>query len=488
MRQSFGQSSTSELKKLKPGSSIFARQLRCGLLVASFLGVLIILYQGIADYLALRDDYEAANARVINEIRVVARTVLFDQNADLARTVANSAMFERSVVSVKLMDIDGNVIAKQHRAGANLSSDTLSDAFFGGIVSRNLPIYSPVGGAARGDVVGQIQISFSPQVYVSLLYERIKASLIGVLIFAVAMTFSAVGVTYFIVTRPLLELINYMVKVNPADASKPLPLPPSHRHDDEIQMLGSSLIGLLALIRSKVQRIANVTDELKSANLTLESRVEQRTRELNSAIEKLELLAATDPLTGLANRRTLMGRLKNAVAVWKRRGTRVGLIIVDLDHFKILNDTYGHQVGDMVLKSVARVFVRVLRETDLVARLGGEEFAVLLGDEDENGSWRVAERLREEISRDSVCSDDATIHYTASLGIACLPVRHDCTAFDGEGVEGVLRQAREVENIIDALYSLADKALYQAKENGRNRCEVMVPPPDFLQKMADGTL
>ncbi|OKH89199.1 GGDEF domain-containing protein [Thalassospira sp. TSL5-1] len=480
MRASSDRSDTDDLKKLKPGSSIFARQLRCGLLVASLLGVLIILYQGIADYLSLREDYESTNARVINEIRAVSKTMLVEKNAELARTVANSAMFERSVMSVRLIDLDGNVIAAQHRDETILSQSIWSELLFDGVVSHSLPIYAPAVGMTKGPIVGQLQISFSPQVYISLLYDRIKASFIGVLIFAVAMTFAAVGVTYFIVTKPLLELITYMVRVNPADASKPLPLPPPHRHDDEIQMLGSSLIGLLALIRSKVHRIANVTEELKAANLTLETRVEQRTRELNSAIEKLERLAATDPLTGIANRRTLMGRLKNAIAVWKRRGTRVGLIIVDLDHFKVLNDTYGHQIGDTVLKSITAVFNRVLRETDLVARLGGEEFAVLLSDEDEKGALVVAERLRAEISRDVVHVDDMTISYTASLGIACLPARDDFDKGDGEGMEGVLRQAREVENIIDALYSLADKALYQAKEKGRNRCELMVPSADFL--------
>ena len=481
MRVSPGGPDTEELKKLKPRNSIFARQLRCGLLIASLLGVLIILYQGISDYLSLRDDYEATNSRVINEMRVVAKTMLIEEEEQFAKTVVNAAMFERTVMSVRMIDLDGKVIAEKYRDGAIASPDMLSKLLFGGVVSYSLPVYSLAEGENARAIAGQFQISFSPEAYISLLYDRMIASFIGVFVFALAMIFSFVVVTYFIVTKPLLELISYMVCVNRVDASKSLPLPPAHRHDDEIQMLGSSLIGLLALIRSKVQRIANVSEELKAANQTLESRVEQRTEELNRAVEKLERLAATDPLTGLANRRTLMGRLKNAIAVWKRRGTRVGLIIVDLDHFKVLNDTYGHQIGDTVLKSVAAVFNRVLRETDLVARLGGEEFAVLLSDEDEEGVMTVAERLRQEISRDLVQVDDMAISYTASLGVACLPTKSDFDNGTFDGTEGVLRQAREVENIIDALYSLADKALYQAKENGRNRCEVMVPAANFLQ-------
>lgn len=474
-----GAAKKEDLGKLRPGSSLFARQLRWGLLIALCLGILIMLYQGISDYRSLLNVYDQTNERVINSTLAVAGTAVQERDMELANAVTYSAMVQRSVASVRLTTLDGKVLAEQHRDLSALPQSMWTDSLFGGTVTQNIPLYAPSTDLLDRIAVGELEITFSPHVYIAALYGRIEISFIGVFVFALAMTFAAVGVTYFIVTKPLLELIGYMVKVNPTDTKKSLPLPPPYRHDDEIQLLGSSMIGLFALIRSKVEKLANVTEELKSTNLSLETRVEQRTHELNQAVEKLELLAATDPLTGLANRRALMGRLKNAIAVWKRRGTRVGIIILDLDHFKTLNDTYGHQTGDMVLKSLAAVFGRVLRETDLPARVGGEEFAVLISDEDENGLSTVAERLRKAISEDVINANGTTIHYTASLGIACLPVKADLDMGDGDGIEGLLRQAREVESIIDQLYSLADKALYIAKEKGRNRWELGEPPANF---------
>jgi|TARA_R110001583_G_scaffold190210_1_gene354295 diguanylate cyclase (GGDEF)-like protein len=457
------------LTKLKPGSSLFTRQLRWGLLIALFLGTLIMLYQGGSDYQALRTVYDQTNERVINSTLAVAGTAVRTGDVALATAVTRGAMVQRSVAAVQLVTANGNVLAEQHRDLDLLPQNMWLDGFFGGVVTQNVELYTPTKDIAHKIAVGELRLTFSPHVYIAALYGRIKLSFFGVCIFALAMTFGIACVSYFIVTKPLLQLIDYMIKVNPIDTNRHLPLPPPYRHDDEIQLLGSSMIGLFALIRNKVEKLANVTEALQASNQTLESRVEQRTRELNDVVEKLELLAATDPLTGLANRRALMGRLKNAIAVWKRRGTRVGLIILDLDHFKTLNDTYGHQTGDVVLKSLAAVFGNVLRETDLPARVGGEEFAVLISDEDENGLMTVAERLRRAISEDVITVNDQTITYSASLGIACLPVRNEADVNDGDGMEGLLRQAREVESIIDMLYSVADKALYTAKKAGRNR-------------------
>jgi len=469
-----------ESAKLKLGSSLFARQLRWGLLIALLLGLLIMLYQGISDYRALQTVYDQANERVINSTLAVAGTAARTGDVALATAVTRGAMVQRSVAAIRLLTADHKVLAEQQRDLDLLPQSMWLDDLFGGVVTQNVTLYAPAQDIAQKVVIGELQLTFSPHVYIAALYGRIQLSFFAVFVFALAMTLGMVCVSYFIVTKPLLQLIDYMVNINPVDTNKHLPLPPPYRHDDEIQLLGSSMIGLFALIRNKVEKLAKVTEALQASNQTLEIRVEQRTRELNDVVEKLELLAATDPLTGLANRRALMGRLKNAIAVWKRRGTRVGLIILDLDHFKTLNDTYGHQTGDMVLKSLSAVFASVLRETDLPARVGGEEFAVLISDEDEDGLMIVAERLRKSISEDVITVNDQTINYTASLGIACLPSKNETSDSDSDSMEGLLRQAREVENIIDMLYSVADQALYTAKKAGRNRFEMGELPQNFL--------
>ncbi|WP_085585484.1 sensor domain-containing diguanylate cyclase [Thalassospira mesophila] len=468
-----------ELAKLKLGSSLFARQLKWGLLIALLSGLLIMLYQGVSDYRSLLTIYNQTNQRVINSALLVANSAVLNRDVELANAVVGSALVQRSVASARLIDANGDVLVEQRRNLDELPQSIWVDRLFGGISTQEVALHVPGGNLADQRVIGELQITFSPHVYIAALYRRMEISFFGVLVFALVITCGLVGVTYLIVTKPILELSAYMVTVNPVDVDKHLPMPPPYRHDDEIQLLGSSMIGLFGLIRNKVQKLGRATDALQAANQTLEMRVEQRTHELNEVVEKLELLAATDPLTGLANRRALMGRLKNAIAVWKRRGTRVGVIILDLDHFKTLNDTYGHQAGDTVLKSLASVCHKVLRETDLPGRMGGEEFAVLVNDEDEKGMMVVAERLRKAIEADTISANGQTIHYSASLGVACLPAVGDMALSDGEGMEALLRQAREVEAIIDMLYSVADRALYSAKENGRNQCVFGALPASF---------
>jgi|TARA_R110000751_G_scaffold55247_5_gene118471 diguanylate cyclase (GGDEF)-like protein len=467
-----GTAKKQDLTKRTHRSSLFARQLRWGLLIALALGVLIMLSKGFSDYRDLWSFYDKTNERVLTSTVPVAGNAVQTGDVELAMAAIRGAMVSRTVVSVRLLMADRTVLAQQQYHPDLSPSGRWQDDLFGGIVEQDVVLYAHDRDRVEQVVVGELQMTFSPKVYVAILCDRIKQSFLAVFILALFMAFGMVGVSYFIVNKPLLQLIDYMVNVNPVETDKDLPMPPPYRHDDEIQMLRSSLIGLFALIRSKVEKLANVTDALQASNQTLEIRVEQRTRELNDVVEKLEFLAATDPLTGLANRRALMGRLKNAVAVWKRRGTRVGLIILDLDHFKALNDTYGHQTGDVVLKSLAGVFARVLRETDLPARMGGEEFAVLISDEDEDGLRIVAERLRKAVAEDVITVNDQTITCTVSIGIACLPVKNETEFLENDGVDSVLRQAREVESIIDVLYFVADRALYAAKAKGRNRFEM----------------
>jgi diguanylate cyclase (GGDEF)-like protein len=187
---------------------------------------------------------------------------------------------------------------------------------------------------------------------------------------------------------------------------------------------------LVARVRVHLQIVA-LQDELKRRN------------------KRLELLSRTDELTGLSNRRHFMERLGSEFVRSQRYRSSVSLVLLDVDHFKRVNDTYGHIVGDQVLVGVADCMTGLLRRCDVAARHGGEEFAMVLPETPESGALVVAERFRETVEEALFESPDVSVRVTVSLGVATYPGGRIETA------EDLLRRA--------------DQALYAAKNAGRNR-------------------
>lgn len=185
-------------------------------------------------------------------------------------------------------------------------------------------------------------------------------------------------------------------------------------------------------------------------------------RRVQRLLAATQALSSTDPLTGLANRRSLVDQAPRIWRQARRDGQRVAALVLDLDHFKRLNDTYGHAVGDAVLREVSRALAASVRPADVLARTGGEELVVLGLVSDPDEGWRLAQRLRLAVV-DSECGRQRGV--TASIGVALAgPV-------DGE-------------DPTDALWRLvdrADAAMYEAKQNGRDRVVVagswLVPRP-----------
>ncbi len=164
--------------------------------------------------------------------------------------------------------------------------------------------------------------------------------------------------------------------------------------------------------------------------------------------EKLQLLATTDELTGLWNRRYFIKCLGDELKRMKRHNHPFSLLMVDIDYFKTVNDIFGHNTGDLSLQYLSGLMRNRLREVDLVARLGGEEFGIILPDTDLDSAQAVAENLRKIIAETPFFHDGDTINLTVSIGVTeCKP--------DTASVEELLK--------------LADKALYSAKNEGRNR-------------------
>lgn len=167
----------------------------------------------------------------------------------------------------------------------------------------------------------------------------------------------------------------------------------------------------------------------------------------------------SDHLTGVANRRALFEAAEIELKRWRRAPRPLSLLTLDADYFKRINDTYGHPAGDVVLKNLGATLLGAVREMDIVARIGGEEFAILLPSTDLADAQRLAERIREAISTQVVQSDDATIRYTVSVGVSTMH----------ESLHG-----------FDMLLKLADQALYAAKRNGRNRVETAINPAESV--------
>ncbi len=175
---------------------------------------------------------------------------------------------------------------------------------------------------------------------------------------------------------------------------------------------------------------------------------------LKSHYEKSISMAVTDGLTGLYNRHYLNTHLGNMVRQAIRNGKNMALMIMDMDYFKQVNDEYGHDAGDAVLKQLAKAIIPETRSTDLVARFGGEEFIILMPETNAQAARQAAERLRKAIENmEFQIGDGKTVRCTLSIGVANM---HS----EGDSAEGLLKRA--------------DEAMYRAKRNGRNRVEIAV--------------
>lgn len=211
-------------------------------------------------------------------------------------------------------------------------------------------------------------------------------------------------------------------------------------------------------VRAKVQGLNEgasdyLTKPFHDDELVARARVHIKLKLLQDELRKknqlLEELSRTDGLTGLLNRRYLMELLTAEVHKTERYHHPFSLVMLDIDFFKKINDTFGHVTGDAALKMVGQVLRREVRACDVAARFGGEEFAILLPQTDREGALTAAERLRKAIEAAEVASRGYVLHVTASFGVATYP---------SEGIESV-----------EDLVTRADKALYRAKSEGRNR-------------------
>lgn len=220
--------------------------------------------------------------------------------------------------------------------------------------------------------------------------------------------------------------------------------------------------GGVTMRRERLQELDDIAQSAEAFGAALE-RVREHTAALENEIAerqqiqaRLQALATTDDLTGLCNRRHFIATAEQELERARRYRLPLALVMIDADHFKVINDRFGHHAGDLALKSLATVGRRHLREVDTLARIGGEEFALLLPQTGYPEALAAAERLRQAIEEEVIECDTGRVRFTISLGVASLDV------------DRIQR--------IEQLMQMADAALYRAKENGRNRVEAAVLP------------
>jgi diguanylate cyclase (GGDEF)-like protein len=194
--------------------------------------------------------------------------------------------------------------------------------------------------------------------------------------------------------------------------------------------------------------LAALLSQLRGTALELEARVQDRTAQLRAANDQLQTMALTDSLSGLLNRRALFDVMRREVERNRRHRHGLAVLMFDIDHFKNVNDRYGHAVGDRVLRHVAAVAAGTVRSTDALARYGGEEFVIVAPETDLRQALQLAERIRVAVQSSEIGADQHTLQVTASFGAA---IMRD----DDEEPDQILRRV--------------DTALYTAKAAGRNR-------------------
>ncbi len=210
--------------------------------------------------------------------------------------------------------------------------------------------------------------------------------------------------------------------------------------------------------------ISTETNKMVEYNKSLENRLDQSSSmmtELRRDMERIRREASTDGLTGLANRKAFDEQIGRITRESKKEGTIFSVVMIDIDHFKGFNDTYGHQVGDQVLRLVAMTLINGVKGQDMAARYGGEEFVIILPDTNQNAAKQVAENLRQAVEKKEIinrATGDNLGQITVSLGVA---------------------QFYGGEEDIDGLIRRADLALYASKNKGRNLVTVAKSPHEM---------
>lgn len=311
-------------------------------------------------------------------------------------------------------------------------------------------VYAPYPGAE--ETVGELALYGNERV----LWQRLRSELGTIVLAQLLQSLMLAGLIMLMfhrmVTVHVRHIAAHLAAVRPSNLDVRLSLERSHASEDELTQLVAGVNQLQGSLSSHLEQQQRYEQELAGHRDRLSQLVDERTAALQSANEQLRKLARTDPLTGLPNRRHFDEAKDNEMRRAKRHNERLALLICDIDCFKDYNDHYGHAMGDRCLIAVAQALQANLgRAGDLVARIGGEEFSILLPGTNTAEAQNMAERLRDAVAGCGIehLHSPAASVVTISVGLAVYSPGSD--------------------EDFDALFAQADQALYRAKASGRNR-------------------
>ena len=379
----------------------FAISVGLGLLVFSLVVGAITYTFVFRDVIA---NFERTLELLVRTVQAQAEVAVFARN-----NVIGEGVIEGLLASPLIREVRINGQDNFHLVGRKAEPEALT-------AGRTFPLYEPIG---TGETIGEIiLVRDETAIRGEARFQALRQT--GVLLLQVLL---ATALMFFatrqLVSKPVIDLTRQLAAYRPGTHMR-IQTSPLHAHDE---------LGLMA----------------RSMNRLIES--------AETALAEVNALATTDPLTQLPNRRHFMSRLNDEFQRWLRHPERpVCLVMMDLDHFKQVNDRYGHAGGDALLREFSALLLQGIRKVDTPGRLGGEEFVILMPDTYPAEATAVADRIRESLAQAAIEHENGTIRATVSVGVAQL-------------LPGDLTPERAL--------NVADQALYQAKEQGRNRVVVI---------------
>lgn len=246
--------------------------------------------------------------------------------------------------------------------------------------------------------------------------------------------------------KVLLDVLTEMERITGDVQTRNSEIQSTARQVDDL-VVTPEMAEIKQAVLGHVSKLLESNQRLEDDLLYTQYRVEEQAQEIDTARRE----ARTDVLTGVANRKAFDEKLRVSMGNWQREGTTFVLILVDLDHFKRINDSHGHPAGDYVLEMVGAKLKDHFREGDFVARLGGDEFGILLPHTDLEIGLQIAERVRTQVAEETSHTTSQGGHVAVALSVGVAAVRRDDT--------------------VETIYSRADDALYKSKHLGRNQVQ-----------------
>jgi len=390
----------------------------------------VVFYSTVSRSQEINEEQLAINERVILElIADLSRFALFTFEFDDLQTYIEKISEDPHVLKVLIIDRKKRIVASSNVNDIGVTVPDLNNT------ENDYWLTSEVKNSSG--VMGSVSIYFSNAEIIAakkeVLFLGVRIAIGGMIVIAI------VGLlTGFFLTRKLEVLSTAAKKIKDGQ----LDVKTNLSGHDELSVLGQTFDDMVTSFKETVEKLRSGEDALREARNNLESRVDERTSELAIANKKLEQLALHDPLTNLPNRSLLLIRLQQAIED-SGRGLSFAVMVMDLDRFKEVNDTLGHDVGDEVLVQVSARIKKILRKSDTVARIGGDEFVVILTDVTQDQAVSVSKKIEAELTSEFVIRPHK-FAIGCSVGIAMFP---------NHGTDS------------SALLKCADISMYVAKRN-----------------------